>query len=134
VVAVVDVVQVGGEDPVLRPGPRELDGETRLDDLSLQRPLAREIEIANELLRDRRPALDDVAGADVGDEGTDDPHRIDATVPVEAPVLDRDGRRGHPRTDLVARDSRPVLDRRQDPDQLAVCAVDERAVGLAHRS
>src|SRR5205085_10411355 len=87
----------------------------------------------HELLSDGGAALDDLTGAYVGDEGAEDPDRVDAAVPVEAPVLDRDGRLGHPRADRVSRDRSPVLDRRQNADQTAVCAVDERVVGLADR-
>ena len=132
VVAVVDVVEVGGEDPVLRPGTRELDGEAGLDDLPLQRLVAREIEVAHELLRDGGAALDDAAGADVGDERPEDPHRVYAAVLVEPPILDRDGRLRHPRADRARRDGRPVLDGGQDADQAAVHTVNERVVGLAH--
>ncbi len=133
VVAVVDVVEVGGEDSVPRPGARELDGEASLDDLPLQRLVAREVEVAHELLRDGGAALDDVAGAHVRDERPQDPHRVYAAVLVEPPILDRDGRLRHPRADRAPRDGRPVLDRGQDADQAAVRAVDERVVGLAHR-
>src|SRR5205823_14532928 len=54
VVAVVDLVQVGGEDPLLRPVLRELDGEAGLGELPLDGALARELEVADELLRGRR--------------------------------------------------------------------------------
>ena len=96
--------------------------------------LAREVEVADELLRDGGAALDDVPGAHVGDERPEDPDRVDAAVLVEATVLDRDGRLGHPGADRSGRDSRSVLDRGQDADQVAVRAVDERVVGLTHRS
>ena len=96
VVAVIDLVEVRGEDALLRPVPAELDGETRLGELPLQRLRARQVEVPHELLRDRRAALHDPARANVGDEGARDPDRVDATVLVEAPVLDRDGRLRHP--------------------------------------
>ena len=132
VVAVVDVVEIRVEDRVPRPGAGELDGETGLDDLALQRPLAGQVEVADQLLRDGRAALDDATGAHVRDQRAEDPLRVDATVLVEAPVLDRYRRLRHPRADRVARDRRPVLDGRQDADQIAVRAVDERAVCLGH--
>ena len=132
--AEIDHVQVGGEDPVLRPRARQLDRKARLDDLPLQRLLAREVEVAHELLRDGRAALDDVAGAHIGGERPEDPDRIDPAVLVEAPVLDGDGCLRHPRADSGAPDGRPVLDGGEHADQAAVRAVDERAVGLAHRS
>ena len=60
VVAVVDLVHVLVEDPVLRPAAAQLDREARLLDLALERPLLRDVEVAHELLRDRRAALDDL--------------------------------------------------------------------------
>src|SRR5206468_3085981 len=58
-----DLVDVVGEDLLLRPDPGDLLGEARLLDLAGERPpgLA-DVEIPDELLRDRRAALDDAAG------------------------------------------------------------------------
>src|SRR2546430_13563107 len=61
----VDGVHVRAEDPVLRLVLRELDRQTRFLDLSLERSLARDVEVADELLRDRRAPLDDPARAEV---------------------------------------------------------------------
>src|SRR2546430_17431933 len=100
----VDGVHVRAEDPVLRLVLRELDRQTRFLDLSLERSLARDVEVADELLRDRRAPLDDPARAEVLDRSADDPLVVDTAVLVEAPVLDRDRRPRHPGTHLGERD------------------------------
>src|SRR5262249_54522980 len=116
-------------------GPRggRLEGRARLEALPLHGLVAGEIEIAHELLRDGGPALHDAAGTHVGDKRAEDPDRVDAAMLIEAPVLDRDGRLRHPWTDRVALHGGPVLDGREDADEAAVGAVDQRAVRLAHR-
>ena len=107
-VAVVDLVHVRGQDPLLRPAA-ELDREAGLLDLPLERPLARDVEVADELLGDRRAALDDAALAQVAPGGAGDALVVDAAVLVEAPVLDRDRRLRHPGRDLApSRDRLPV--------------------------
>ena len=74
----------------------EVLGELGLADLALvardaaARPLAR-VEVADELHRQRRAALD-VAAFDVLDRGAQDALEVDALVLEEAAVLDRDGR------------------------------------------
>ena len=75
----------------------ELDGEARLDELAVQRPLlVADVEVADELLRDRGAALDRAAGADVVVRGAGDALEVDAAVLVEAPILDCDRRLAHP--------------------------------------
>ena len=100
-VAEVDRVQVGGEDPVLRPAPLELPGEGCLLELPADRPLGLDVRVLDELLCDRRAALDDLLVAYVGPHGPEDAAQVDAAVLVEAPVLDRDDRLLHDRRDLV---------------------------------
>ena len=134
VIAVEHLVHVRGQDPVLRPLARQLDREARLGELALERPLAREVEVPHELLRDRRAALDDLAGADVRDDGARDADGIDAAVLVEAPVLDRDGRLRHPRADLAARHRRAVALRGDDAELRAVRRVDERVLADGDRA
>src|SRR5262249_58744832 len=96
VVAVIDGVHVRAEDPVLGSVTGELDRQTRLFDLALERPLPRDVEVADQLLRDRRAALDQSAGAQVLRRSAKDRLVVDATVLVEAAGLDRDGRLYHP--------------------------------------
>ena len=58
--AVEHLVEIRAEDPALRPCLRELLGEARLLQLARQRlPRLPDVEIPDELLRDRRAALDD---------------------------------------------------------------------------
>src|SRR5262245_50880068 len=134
VVPVVDRVHVGAEDPVLRLVPRELDRKTGFLDLPLERPLAGDVEVANELLRDRRSALDDIAGAEVADRGPDDSLVVDAAVPVEAPVLDRDRGLRHPRAHLREGDRLAILLGGDRAQQRAVRGVDEGVCGPALRT
>jgi len=62
-------------------------------DLPRQRVLGIvDVEVADELLGDRRGALLDLAGLGVGDAGADDRAVVDAAVLVEVRVLDRDRR------------------------------------------
>ena len=83
----------------LRPGIAELDREARFLELALHGALVGDVEVADELLRDRRAALHDLTRLHVGPDGAGDPLRIDAAVLVEAPVLDRDRCFRHPRAD-----------------------------------
>src|SRR5205823_10050881 len=100
VVAVVDGVQVLVEDARLRPLARELDREARLLHLAPEGALVADVELADELLRDRRAALDHLAGTDVLPRGAGDALVVDAAMLVETPVLDRDRRARHPGRDL----------------------------------
>ena len=59
--AEVDVVQPGLEDPVLLPFLAELDRQARLLDLAAEgAPGVPDVEVAHELLRQRRASLDDL--------------------------------------------------------------------------
>ena len=70
-----------------------VDRELRLDDLLPERVLvATQVEVANQLHRDRRAALQRGAVGDVLDGRAEDAGQVDAVVLVEALVLDRDGR------------------------------------------
>ena len=71
VVAEVDLVHPGGEDALLRPVATELDRQAGLSDLPFERPLPRDVEVADELLRDRRAALDDLALVQVAQGGAE---------------------------------------------------------------
>ena len=81
---------------MLRPLLRQLDREAGLLDLAVERLLLADVEVAHELLRDRRAALDDLPGAEVRPRSARDADVVDAAVLLEAPVLDRDGRARQP--------------------------------------
>jgi hypothetical protein len=85
-------VQVGVEDVRLRPAVGELVGETALLQLAPDGPLAAEIEVPHELLRQRRAALGDARRRHVRDRGAHHRHPVRAALVVEATVLDRDRR------------------------------------------
>jgi hypothetical protein len=105
----VDRVQVGGQDPVLRPDLVELPRERRLLQLARERALARQVGVLDELLRDRRAALHDLLVAHVLPDGTHDAVHVDAAVLEEPLVLDRDDRLLHHRRDLVRGDDLAAL-------------------------
>ena len=134
-VAVVDLVHVRLED--LTPSPRlvELEREARLLELALERPLRADgpVEVPDELLRDRRAALDDVARPVVLQRGAHDSLVVDAAVLVEAPVLDCDRCLPQPRRRLLERDGLPVVVRRDRAQKRAVCRVDERVLADSDR-
>jgi hypothetical protein len=107
--------------------PAQLEGEARLDELAVQASLlVADVEIADELLRDRRAPLDRAAGSDVVDRGPRDPLKVDAAVLVEAPVLDRNRRLRHPRTRVFQADGLTVLLRWDRAEEGAIGCVDER--------
>jgi hypothetical protein len=138
-VAEVDGVEVALEDPVLGvlllQGDRvaqllELAGVGVVDDLGALLLGARggEEGLLDQLLGDRGPALDDAAGAEVGDQGAHGALDVEGAVLVEAVVLDRDDGLDHGARDLVERDVDPVLveDRRE---HAAVAGQDGRLLG-----
>src|SRR2546421_4374670 len=86
VVAVVDLVLVRVQDLLLRPALAQLDREAGLLELALDRPLPRDVEVAHELLGDRRAALDDLAVPHVLPESAHNALRVDAAVTVETSV------------------------------------------------
>src|SRR2546430_11561691 len=108
-------VQWLAENPFLRLVTRELDRQTGFLDLPLDRPLTRDVQVANQLLRDRGAALDNPSRAEVLDRGADDALVVDTAVLVEAPVLDRDGGLRHPRAHLRESDRLAVLVGRNRP-------------------
>ena len=126
-VAEVDRVQVVAEDLLLRPLAREVVGEGGLAELLEHRPLVLGGErVLDELLGDRRAALDDLLLDDVLVEGARDAAQVDAVVGVEAAVLDRDDRVLHDRRDLVLAQEQPLLVAGQDADPVPVAVVDDR--------
>ena len=132
--AVVDLVQVRRQDLLLRPLVGELHGEARFAQLPRERALSRDVEVAHELLRDRRAALHDLALADVGPEGAGDADGVDPAVLPVALVLDRNRRLADPRADLVRRDFLPVPSFGRDGAEAgAVRGVDERVLAERER-
>src|SRR6185437_8277012 len=91
------LVQVRGEDLLLRPDAGELLGEAHLLDLARDRPLVRaDVEVADELLRERRAALHDSTGLRVGIQRARDALVVERAVLPETAILDRDGRLRQP--------------------------------------
>ena len=89
-------------DPAITCGDRtltwaELDGETGLAQLAAYRLLPGDVAVPDELLRNRRATLDDLAFGDVAPESTGDALVVDPAVAIEAPVLHGDGGPLHPR-------------------------------------
>ncbi len=92
-----------------------------------------EAEVADQLLGDRRAALDRPAGFEVLQRGAGDPLRVDAAVLVEALVLDRDGGALEALRDAVDRDRRPRFFGLDDAELAAVGRVDGRVAALVDR-
>src|SRR4029450_12869075 len=91
------------QDSLLRPLAVELNREAGLAQLAADRSLARDVEVADELLRQRGTAFDDLPLGEVAPEGAGDALVVDAAVAIEAAVLDGNRRAPHPRTDLFER-------------------------------
>src|SRR4051794_8689348 len=116
----VDVVEVRGEDAVLAPLLVELDREAAFRDLPADRLLRAEVEVADELLLDRRAALRDPTGRDIALERPQDPDVVDPVVRVEAAVLGVDDRLPHHRADAVQRDGLAYAARAEQSEPGAV--------------
>ena len=123
----VDRVQVRRQDPVLLLALLQLPGERGLLQLAGHGPLVFDVGVLDELLRDRRAALDDRLVLDVGRERAPDRPHVDAAVVVEALVLDGDDRLLHDRGDLVGLQDHAALLAAQHREQLAL-AVEDVAV------
>ena len=87
-------VEVGVEDPVAAVLFEQFVGEARFDQLSLERVFGvLDVEVADQLLGDRRGALDRLAaGLDVLPGGAGDAFGVERFVLEEVLVLDRDRR------------------------------------------
>ena len=109
VVAVEDGVEIRRQDLVFGEAILELDREDRLAQLPVEGVLLDDVNLRDQLLRQRRAALHDVSGHDVLDDGAGNALRVDTPVLVEATVLDRDGALLHPRRDLAAGDRLTIL-------------------------
>ena len=125
-----DLIQVELEDLVL--GVVLLDplGEGQLLELPGDRLVVRiGLErVLHELLRDRRAALDDAAGADVRDRRADQREDVDRAMVIEPGVLRREHRLLRPRADLVQRHDLAVVQIDVREHGLAVGRVDRRAL------
>jgi len=120
-VAVVDRVEVLGEDLVLGPLAREVVGQRRLAELLEDGALGLRLHrVLDELLGDRRAALRRALLDHVLEERA--PHRleVDAGVLVEALVLDGDHRELHDRRNLLGVDQDPMLVVGQHADRASV--------------
>src|SRR5437764_546463 len=135
VVAVVDLVQVRREDAVPRPGGREPEREAGLPQLALERALVvPDVEVPDELLRDRRAALGEGALLEVGDSRSQDALVVETTVLVEALILDRDGRLRDPVRHLAELQRLPVARGGDRAEQRAVGGEDERVLADPQRA
>ena len=87
--AEIDLVQVELEDPVLRIGALDADGEDRLLELALELLLARQQEVLGHLLGDGRGTLGALLAVvlQVVDHGAGNAGEVEAAVLVEALVL-----------------------------------------------
>src|SRR5207248_8711037 len=102
VATVEDLVQVAGEDLLLAPLLRELRREARFLHLAGERAVGvADVEVAHELLRDRRASLDDPAGGDVLVQRSSDALVVERAVLPEAAVLDRNRRLRQPGRHLL---------------------------------
>jgi len=137
--AEVDGVQVFGQDLVLGELSLDLDREQALAHLLPERPrrdriglhaglrillVPTGVHVLHELLCERRTALHDLAGDEVGPRRAEDPAYVDPGVVVEALVLDGDDRVPELGRHLRQGDDRPVDRRVQRRDLVALAIVD----------
>ena len=111
-----------------------LDRQLRLDDLAFEVVVGvGDAEVADQLLGDRRAALDRFAGFEVLDRGAQDRFRVDPAVLVEALVLDRDRRLAQLLRHPLQRDRGARLVGGDDPELAAVAGVDDRVAAFLDR-
>ncbi len=127
-------VQVLAEDLSLRVALGVLDRQLRLDDLAVEVAVrVGDAEVADELLGDRRAALDRLPRLQVLERGAQDALGVDAAVLVEALVLDRDGRELELSGDAVDRDRGERLVGADDPQLAAVAGEEGRVAAPVDR-
>jgi len=103
----------------------ELPRQRRLVDLPCERALVRTARVLDELLGDRRAALNALTTRDVGPDGTGDPAQVETAVLIEALVLHGDDRLLHHGRDLTGADDHARLRAAQDgEDGMTVVGVD----------
>ena len=100
-VSVKDAVQVGLEDLRLRVLMLDLDGEDGLVELAQNRSITGQIDVLDQLLGDRAPALVEAQVEQVLQPGLSGAQQVEPAVLVEGPVFDRDRRLPHRRRHLV---------------------------------
>ena len=88
--AEIDPVEVDGEDLLLAELGLEPDGVDQLLQLAAEGALVVEVEVLHQLLGDRAAALDDAAGAEVGQRGAGEAEHVDAEMAPEAGILGGD--------------------------------------------
>ena len=110
-------------------------GHLRLADLALDRVLrVVDVEVADELLGDRRGALLDLARLEVLDRRADDRAVVDAVVLVEVLVLDRDRRLLELERDLVELHRRAAGSATARSRAALACGVVDLGVARPHAS
>ena len=130
-VAEVDDVQPRAKDSLLRPVAVELNGEARLPHFAGDGAFAGDIEVADELLRQRGTALDDLSRGEVTPQRPRDAFVVHAAVPVETPVFYGDRRAPHPGADVDERDGLAVSLGGNRPERRPVGGVNERVLADA---
>jgi hypothetical protein len=129
----IDGVQVVGEDLVLAALTLEAQGEPHFDAFAPQGlGRAAEVAVLDQLLGDRRAALDHGAGALVGDRGAGDGSHVDAVVVVEAAILGAQHRVDEDLRNVVAVDGDAVL-HAQRRDGRPVRGVHQGLLGVGYR-
>ena len=127
-------VEVGAEDFLRGVTAGVFFGQLRLDDLAFEVALGvLDAEVADQLLGDRRAALDRFAGFDVLDRRAEDPLGVDAGVFVEALVLDRHRRQLQAARDPLDRGRHPRFAGVDHPELAAVGGVDDRVAAAVDR-
>jgi len=85
----IDTIEVDLEDLVLGEAVLQPERQQRLPNLAGEAALRCQKQVLGQLLGDRAAALDDTAGAEIGDRGAHEPDRIDAEMAVKTVVLGR---------------------------------------------
>ncbi len=88
--AKIDAVEIEGENLVLAVARLQIDRQNRFLDFAVIGAAGGEEQVLGQLLRQGRAALHHMAGRHVAHAGPYQPHRIDAEMFAETPVLDGD--------------------------------------------
>ena len=98
----------------------DFQGQHGFLDFTLQRLFLRKEGVLRQLLGNRTAALGDAAVGQVGEDGTDDAHRVDADVFIKAVVFGSDEGILQVLRHLIDVDGQAVLIGMKRSDQLAV--------------